>query len=168
MRLSQLDLTTLYNKIGKAEFFYPFWFPFDAKSFLYGILDPNPPTENFMRNTVIPKVAKHSCAPKVFRVLAFKLMKSRMTSGLIGVKFLSGLLNVRMYMLLLMLRRISRLNLNSAETNHAPYNSRDGGLTIISQGLNLSAMLDRGYVFTVNSARNMILFLSFPFVFMGQ
>ncbi|KAI3992872.1 hypothetical protein MKX01_034222 [Papaver californicum] len=40
----ELDLTTLYNKIGKAEFSCPSWFPVGAKSLIYRILDPNPQT----------------------------------------------------------------------------------------------------------------------------
>ncbi|XP_058758290.1 CBL-interacting serine/threonine-protein kinase 8-like [Vicia villosa] len=38
----ELDLTTLYSKIDKAEFSCPAWFPMGAKSLIQRILDPNP------------------------------------------------------------------------------------------------------------------------------
>ncbi|XP_061351387.1 CBL-interacting serine/threonine-protein kinase 8-like isoform X3 [Gastrolobium bilobum] len=40
----ELDLTTLYSKIEKAEFSCPPWFPVGAKSLIHRILDPNPET----------------------------------------------------------------------------------------------------------------------------
>lgn len=40
----ELDLTTLYSKIEKAEFSCPSWFPVGAKSLIHRILDPNPQT----------------------------------------------------------------------------------------------------------------------------
>lgn len=40
----ELDLTTLYSKIEKAEFSCPSWFPVGAKSLIHRILDPNPET----------------------------------------------------------------------------------------------------------------------------
>lgn len=38
----EMDLTTLYSKIEKAEFSCPSWFPVGAKSLIHRILDPNP------------------------------------------------------------------------------------------------------------------------------
>ncbi|XP_054799000.1 CBL-interacting serine/threonine-protein kinase 8-like isoform X7 [Prosopis cineraria] len=40
----ELDLTTLYSKIDRAEFSCPAWFPMGAKSLIHRILDPNPQT----------------------------------------------------------------------------------------------------------------------------
>ncbi|KDP41522.1 hypothetical protein JCGZ_15929 [Jatropha curcas] len=40
----ELDLTTLYSKIEKAEFSCPSWFPVAATSLIRRILDPNPET----------------------------------------------------------------------------------------------------------------------------
>ncbi|KAL4558969.1 hypothetical protein LXL04_031095 [Taraxacum kok-saghyz] len=40
----EMDLTTLYNKIDKAEFSCPSFFPVGAKSLIHRILDPNPET----------------------------------------------------------------------------------------------------------------------------
>ncbi|OMO57521.1 hypothetical protein COLO4_35319 [Corchorus olitorius] len=40
----ELDLTTLYSKIERAEFSCPSWFPVGAKSLIQRILDPNPQT----------------------------------------------------------------------------------------------------------------------------
>ncbi|XP_010254634.1 PREDICTED: CBL-interacting serine/threonine-protein kinase 8 [Nelumbo nucifera] len=40
----EVDLTTLYSKIEKAEFSCPSWFPVGAKSLIHRILDPNPET----------------------------------------------------------------------------------------------------------------------------
>ncbi|KAF5462027.1 hypothetical protein F2P56_018069 [Juglans regia] len=40
----EYDLTTLYSKIEKAEFSCPSWFPVEAKSLIHRILDPNPRT----------------------------------------------------------------------------------------------------------------------------
>ncbi|XP_068656303.1 CBL-interacting serine/threonine-protein kinase 8-like isoform X2 [Aristolochia californica] len=39
-----VDLTSLYSKIEKAEFSCPSWFPVGAKSLIQRILDPNPET----------------------------------------------------------------------------------------------------------------------------
>ncbi|GFY96050.1 CBL-interacting protein kinase 8 [Actinidia rufa] len=41
----EIDLTTLYSKIDKAEFSCPSWFPVGAKSLIHRILDPSPETE---------------------------------------------------------------------------------------------------------------------------
>lgn len=38
----ELDLTTLYSKIDRADFSCPAWFPVGAKSLIQRILDPNP------------------------------------------------------------------------------------------------------------------------------
>ncbi|WOK92547.1 CBL-interacting protein kinase 8 isoform X2 [Canna indica] len=40
----EVDLTTLYSKIDKAEFSFPSWFSNGAKSLIRKILDPNPET----------------------------------------------------------------------------------------------------------------------------
>lgn len=40
----ELDLTTLYSKVGNAEYSCPSWFPVGAKSLIQRILDPNPET----------------------------------------------------------------------------------------------------------------------------
>ncbi|XP_019258302.1 PREDICTED: CBL-interacting serine/threonine-protein kinase 8-like isoform X2 [Nicotiana attenuata] len=40
----EVDLTTLYAKIERAEFSCPSWFPVGAKSLISRILDPNPQT----------------------------------------------------------------------------------------------------------------------------
>ncbi|KAJ6709626.1 NON-SPECIFIC SERINE/THREONINE PROTEIN KINASE [Salix koriyanagi] len=40
----ELDLTTLYSKIDRAEFSCPSWFPVGAKSLIQRILDPKPET----------------------------------------------------------------------------------------------------------------------------
>ncbi|KAH9756073.1 CBL-interacting serine/threonine-protein kinase 8 [Citrus sinensis] len=40
----ELDLTTLYSKVEKADFSCPTWFPVGAKSLIHRILDPNPET----------------------------------------------------------------------------------------------------------------------------
>ncbi|KAL6983092.1 CBL-interacting serine/threonine-protein kinase 8 [Sarracenia purpurea var. burkii] len=40
----EIDLTTLYSKIEKADFLCPSWFPVGAKSLIHRILDPNPET----------------------------------------------------------------------------------------------------------------------------
>ncbi|XVF36546.1 hypothetical protein REPUB_Repub19eG0066900 [Reevesia pubescens] len=40
----ELDLTTLYSKIERAEFSCPSWFPVGAKSLIHRILEPNPQT----------------------------------------------------------------------------------------------------------------------------
>ncbi|XP_078153231.1 CBL-interacting protein kinase 8-like [Carex rostrata] len=40
----EVDLTTLYDKIGRAEYSFPRWFSNGAKSLIRRILDPNPDT----------------------------------------------------------------------------------------------------------------------------
>ncbi|PRQ20916.1 putative protein kinase CAMK-CAMKL-CHK1 family [Rosa chinensis] len=65
----ELDLTTLYSKIEKAQFSCPTWFPVGAKSLIHSILDPNPATritieqirndEWFQKNYVAPKILEY-------------------------------------------------------------------------------------------------------------
>ncbi|KAM5575220.1 CBL-interacting serine/threonine-protein kinase 8-like [Rosa sericea] len=65
----ELDLTTLYSKIEKAQFSCPTWFPVGAKSLIHSILDPNPATritieqirndEWFQKNYVPPKILEY-------------------------------------------------------------------------------------------------------------
>ncbi|KAL6184517.1 hypothetical protein ACLB2K_045918 [Fragaria x ananassa] len=65
----ELDLTTLYSKIEKAQFSCPSWFPMGAKSLIHSILDPNPATritiqqirndEWFQKNYVPPKILEY-------------------------------------------------------------------------------------------------------------
>ncbi|KAA8528395.1 hypothetical protein F0562_035750 [Nyssa sinensis] len=59
----EIDLTTLYSKIEKAEFSCPSWFPVGAKSLIQRILDPNPATrtrieeirnDKWFRNGYVP------------------------------------------------------------------------------------------------------------------
>uniref|UniRef100_A0A5B6YLL0 non-specific serine/threonine protein kinase n=1 Tax=Davidia involucrata TaxID=16924 RepID=A0A5B6YLL0_DAVIN len=59
----EIDLTTLYSKIEKAEFSCPSWFPVGAKSLIHRILDPNPETririeeirnDKWFRNGYVP------------------------------------------------------------------------------------------------------------------
>ncbi|XP_071722413.1 CBL-interacting serine/threonine-protein kinase 8-like [Rutidosis leptorrhynchoides] len=40
----ELDISTLYSKIEKADFSCPSWFPVGAKSLIHRMLDPNPGT----------------------------------------------------------------------------------------------------------------------------
>ncbi|XP_022768518.1 CBL-interacting serine/threonine-protein kinase 8-like isoform X8 [Durio zibethinus] len=47
----ELDLTTLYSKIERAEFSCPSWFPVGAKSLIHRILDPNPQTDSMKYQT---------------------------------------------------------------------------------------------------------------------
>lgn len=65
----ELDLTTLYSKVEKAEFSCPSWFPVGAKSLIHRILDPNPETririeeirndEWFMKNYVSVRLLEY-------------------------------------------------------------------------------------------------------------
>ncbi|GFS44106.1 CBL-interacting protein kinase 8 [Actinidia rufa] len=59
----EIDLTTLYSKVDKAEFSCPSWFPVGVKSLIHQILDPNPETRIRIEEIRNDEWFKRSYAP---------------------------------------------------------------------------------------------------------
>ncbi|KAK0575917.1 hypothetical protein LWI29_009101 [Acer saccharum] len=120
----ELDLTTLYSKVEKAEFSCPSWFPVGAKSLIYRILDPNPETRITIEQIRDDEWFKKGHAPVRFPEYedvnlddmnaVFDDPEEGQATGQCSVEDMGP------------------LNLNAFD------------LIILSQGLNLSSLFDRG------------------------
>ncbi|KAK1552676.1 hypothetical protein Q3G72_021528 [Acer saccharum] len=120
----ELDLTTLYSKVEKAEFSCPSWFPVGAKSLIYRILDPNPETRITIEQIRDDEWFKKGHAPVRFPEYedvnlddmnaVFDDPEEGQANGQCSVEDMGP------------------LNLNAFD------------LIILSQGLNLSSLFDRG------------------------
>lgn len=120
----EVDLTTLYAKIDKADFSCPSWFPVGAKSLIHRILDPNPQTririeeirndEWFGKNYVPVKVMEYEDVNLDDINAAFDDTEEETTNE----------------------------QCDNADAGPLALNAFD--LIILSQGLNLSILFDRG------------------------
>ncbi|CAN4092281.1 unnamed protein product [Withania somnifera] len=120
----EVDLTTLYAKIEKADFSCPSWFPVGAKSLIHRILDPNPQTririeeirndEWFRKNYVPVKVMEYEDVNLDDINAAFDDTEEETTNE----------------------------QCDNADAGPLALNAFD--LIILSQGLNLSILFDRG------------------------
>ncbi|PHU20562.1 CBL-interacting serine/threonine-protein kinase 8 [Capsicum chinense] len=120
----EVDLTTLYAKIDKADFSCPSWFPVGAKSLIHRILDPNPQTririeeirndEWFKTNYVPGKVMEYEDVNLDDINAAFDDSEEEATNE----------------------------QCHNADAGPLALNAFD--LIILSQGLNLSILFDRG------------------------
>lgn len=120
----EVDLTTLYAKIDKADFSCPSWFPVGAKSLIHRILDPNPQTriqieeirndEWFRKNYVPVKVMEYEDVNLDDINAAFDDTEEETTNE----------------------------QCDNADAGPLALNAFD--LIILSQGLNLSILFDRG------------------------
>lgn len=120
----EVDLTTLYAKIDKADFSCPSWFPVGAKSLIHRILDPNPQTriqieeirndEWFRKNYVPVKVMEYEDVNLDDINAAFNDTEEETTNE----------------------------QCDNADAGPLALNAFD--LIILSQGLNLSILFDRG------------------------
>ncbi|PHT50884.1 CBL-interacting serine/threonine-protein kinase 8 [Capsicum baccatum] len=120
----EVDLTTLYAKIDKADFSCPSWFPVGAKSLIHRILDPNPQTririeeirndEWFKTNYVPGKVMEYEDVNLDDINAAFDDSEVEATNE----------------------------QCHNADAGPLALNAFD--LIILSQGLNLSILFDRG------------------------
>ncbi|KAK4352280.1 hypothetical protein RND71_027798 [Anisodus tanguticus] len=120
----EVDLTTLYAKIEKADFSCPSWFPVGAKSLIHRILDLNPQTririeeirndEWFKKNYVPVKAMEYEDVNLDDINAAFDDTEEEVTKE----------------------------QYDNADTGPLALNAFD--LIILSQGLNLSVLFDRG------------------------
>ncbi|XP_009790123.1 CBL-interacting serine/threonine-protein kinase 8 isoform X1 [Nicotiana sylvestris] len=127
----EVDLTTLYAKIERAEFSCPSWFPVGAKSLISRILDPNPQTRIRIEDIRNDEWFKKGYVP----VKSMEYEDVNLDD--INAAFddtevlLGGKLGVR-----------SNEQCDNADAGPLALNAFD--LIILSQGLNLSVLFDRG------------------------
>ncbi|XP_029124842.1 CBL-interacting serine/threonine-protein kinase 8 isoform X2 [Cajanus cajan] len=120
----ELDLTTLYSKIEKAQFSCPSWFPVGAKSLIHRILDPNPE-----HRITIQQIRNDEWFQKGYIPVSLLEYED------INLDDVNAAFD----------------NVEDQRTNHQCENDDMGPLTlnafdmiILSQGLNLATLFDRG------------------------
>ncbi|KAI6687918.1 hypothetical protein NL676_024746 [Syzygium grande] len=121
----ELDLTTLYSKIDNADFSCPSWFPMGAKSLIQRILDPNPETRITIEQIRDDEWFKKSYNP--VRVIE---------SEAVNLEDINAAFD-----------NDEQLNEESGNEDMRPLILNAFDLIILSQGLNLSALFDRGQNF---------------------
>ncbi|KAL4296319.1 hypothetical protein GQ457_12G016920 [Hibiscus cannabinus] len=123
----ELDLTTLYSKIERAEFSCPSWFPVGAKSLIHRILDPNPQTRMTIEQIRSDEWFKKSYVP--VKLLEYEDINLDDVNAVFDDP-----------------------NVDKEERGDEPSGNEDTGplslnafdLIILSQGLNLATLFDRG------------------------
>ncbi|XP_022727354.1 CBL-interacting serine/threonine-protein kinase 8-like isoform X1 [Durio zibethinus] len=123
----ELDLTTLYSKIERAEFSCPSWFPVGAKSLIHRILDPNPQTRITIEQIRSNEWFKKSFVPvKLLEYEDINLDDVNAVFDDPGVD------------------KEERGNEPSGNEDMGPLTLNAFDLFILSQGLNLATLFDRG------------------------
>ncbi|KAE8658686.1 CBL-interacting protein kinase 23 [Hibiscus syriacus] len=123
----ELDRTTLYSKIERAQFSCPSWIPVEAKSLIHRILDPNPQTRITIEQIRSDEWFKKNYVP--VRLFEYEDI------NLDGVNAV-----------------FDDPEIDKEERGHEPPRNDDIGplnldafdLIILSQGLNLATLFDRG------------------------
>ncbi|XVF64935.1 hypothetical protein PTKIN_Ptkin09bG0206400 [Pterospermum kingtungense] len=123
----ELDLTTLYNKIEKAEFSCPSWFPVGAKSLIHRILDPNPQTRITIEQIRSDEWFKKNHVP--VRPLEYEDINLDDVNAVFDDPEVDK-------------EERSKEPLGNEDTGPLILNAFD--LIILSQGLNLATLFDRG------------------------
>ncbi|CAL9084915.1 unnamed protein product [Musa textilis] len=126
----EVDLTTLYSKIEKAEFSCPSWFSIGAKSLLCKILDPNPETRMRIEEIRNDEWFKKNYVP-VCEVETEDINLDDVFAAFDDPEASEQSRN----------EELGPLNLNAFD------------LIILSQGLNLSALFDRRQDYTRHDTR---------------
>ncbi|URD99444.1 CBL-interacting serine threonine-protein kinase [Musa troglodytarum] len=126
----EVDLTTLYSKIEKAEFSCPSWFSIGAKSLLCKILDPNPETRMRIEEIRNDEWFKKNYVP-VCEVETEDINLDDVFAAFDDPEASEQSRN----------EELGPLNLNAFD------------LIILSQGLNLSALFDRRQDYTRHETR---------------
>ncbi|KAH9690205.1 CBL-interacting serine/threonine-protein kinase 8 [Citrus sinensis] len=120
----ELDLTTLYSKVEKADFSCPTWFPVGAKSLIHRILDPNPETR-----ITIEEIRNDEWFRKGY--VPVKLIEYEdVNLDDVNAAFDDS--------------EVEPNNEQCGTEDMGPLNLNAFDLIILSQGLNLSTLFDRG------------------------
>ncbi|XP_007018315.2 PREDICTED: CBL-interacting serine/threonine-protein kinase 8 isoform X2 [Theobroma cacao] len=120
----ELDLTTLYSKIERAEFSCPSWFPVGAKSLIHRILDPNPQTRITIEQIRSDEWFKKGYVP--VRLLEYEDINLDDVNAVFDDP------------------EEERGNEQSGNEDMGPLILNAFDLIILSQGLNLATLFDRG------------------------
>ncbi|TYJ35349.1 hypothetical protein E1A91_A05G231300v1 [Gossypium mustelinum] len=123
----ELDLTTLYSKIERAEFSCPSWFPMGAKSLIRRILDPNPQTRITIEQIRSDEWFKKSYVPA--RLLEYEDINLDDVNAVFDDPEID---------------KEERGDEPSRNEDMGPLNLNAFDLIILSQGLNLATLFDRG------------------------
>ncbi|MBA0775368.1 hypothetical protein Gotri_010520 [Gossypium trilobum] len=123
----ELDLTTLYSKIERAEFSCPSWFPMGAKSLIHRILDPNPQTRITIEQIRSDEWFKKSYVPA--RLLEYEDINLDDVNAVFDDPEID---------------KEERGDEPSRNEDMGPLNLNAFDLIILSQGLNLATLFDRG------------------------
>ncbi|KAA3476598.1 CBL-interacting serine/threonine-protein kinase 8-like [Gossypium australe] len=143
----ELDLTTLYSKIERADFSCPSWFPVGAKSLIHRILDPNPQTFGFnVSFCLIVRNLPSLCAQRI----TIEQIRSDewFNKGYVPVRLLEyediNLDEVNAVFDDPEVDKEERGNEPSGNEDMGPLSLNAFDLIILSQGLNLATLFDRG------------------------
>ncbi|XP_021283891.1 CBL-interacting serine/threonine-protein kinase 8-like isoform X1 [Herrania umbratica] len=123
----ELDLTTLYSKIERAEFSCPSWFPVGAKSLIHRILDPNPQTRITIKQIRSDEWFKKGYVP--VRLLEYEDINLDDVNAVFDDPEVN---------------KEERGNEQSGNEDMGPLILNAFDLIILSQGLNLATLFDRG------------------------
>ncbi|XWS14874.1 hypothetical protein CRYUN_Cryun35bG0046500 [Craigia yunnanensis] len=123
----ELDLTTLYSKIERAEFSCPSWFPVGAKSLIQRILDPNPQTRITIEQIRSDEWFKKGYVP--VRLLEYEDINLDDVNAVFDDPEVD---------------KEERGNEPSGNEDMGPLILNAFDLIILSQGLNLATLFDRG------------------------
>ncbi|CAH1443370.1 unnamed protein product [Lactuca virosa] len=121
----EMDLTTLYNKIDKAEFSCPSFFPVGAKSLIHRILDPNPDTRIGIEEIRNDEWFKKNYVPA--RVVEYEDVNLDDVNAVFDESEEEG-----------------GGDEQHTDEDACPLSLNAFDMIILSQGLNLSSMFDRG------------------------
>ncbi|KAM0023969.1 putative protein kinase CAMK-CAMKL-CHK1 family [Helianthus debilis subsp. tardiflorus] len=120
----EMDLTTLYDKINKADFSCPSWFPVGAKSLIHRILDPNPETRICIEEIKNDEWFKKNYVPA--RLLEYEDVNLDDVNAVFDDS------------------EEERPDEQNTDEDTGPLSLNAFDMIILSQGLNLASMFDRG------------------------
>ncbi|XP_076902822.1 CBL-interacting serine/threonine-protein kinase 8-like isoform X2 [Bidens hawaiensis] len=120
----EMDLTTLYDKINKADFSCPSWFPVGAKSLIHRILDPNPETRICIEEIKNDEWFKKNYVPA--RLLEYEDVNLDDVNAVFDDS------------------EEERPDEQNTDEGTGPLSLNAFDMIILSQGLNLASMFDRG------------------------
>ncbi|KAK8480003.1 hypothetical protein V6N13_040058 [Hibiscus sabdariffa] len=123
----ELDLTTLYSKIERAEFSCPSWFPVGAKLLIHRILDPNPQTRMTIEQIRSDEWFKKSYVP--VKLLEYEDINLDDVNAVFDDPDVD---------------KEERGDEPSGNEDTGPLSLNAFDLIILSQGLNLATLFDRG------------------------
>ncbi|KAF5818668.1 putative protein kinase CAMK-CAMKL-CHK1 family [Helianthus annuus] len=120
----EMDLTTLYDKINKADFSCPSWFPVGAKSLIHRILDPNPETRICIEEIKNDEWFKKNYIPA--RLIEYEDVNLDDVNAVFDDS------------------EEERPDEQNTDEDTGPLSLNAFDMIILSQGLNLASMFDRG------------------------